>query len=217
MTAKLLPLTWFRMNLIRDTSNRNHAIAKALLVSCLLHGLIIATTSYLIYDNNKRQQPLVKPYRFKLNAHHQDEGSLQVKETKQLPRRPKRSTVGRLPQKRPASSRSNYRETNPTLATPRLDLSINEHENVSRTVAPQGGTTANGATIMNGELLEKLQNGKPHNQISERQELGPSTYNNSGFSQISTYTKIDGKCFLVSEPNPLDTFSFETWSRVKCR
>lgn len=208
------------MNLIhytRDPSHHHPAILKALVVSLLLHGLIVVIVNLFVKDHNTLRQPLVKTQRFELINVHRDELALPAKEIKQVVSIPKKDIQRRLPQKEHAPYRSIHNDAMTVPTAPKLNLSLSEDDDLSRGRSIYGGTSSNGATIVNGQLLQRLQNTKPRGRFTERQELGPSTDNNRGFSDLSTYTQIGGKCFLVSEPKPLDTFSSEIWTRVKCR
>jgi len=80
-----------------------------------------------------------------------------------------------------------------------------------------GGTTSNGATIMNGELFELIKNAQSTRETKEYYSPVTPLYGDLSLTGMSSYTKIDGKCFMVSEPKPFDPASLETWTRVRCR
>ncbi len=209
------------INHIRNNYKHDQIILIAVLVSCVLHAMIIVIVNYFFTNSNTVIPSRTEEHRFTLNSYHPPKTTTPDQSLPSLITKPVRHTEHRKKNTVTPSRKSIIAEKSIKIPAQQLDLSFENsdysREAPNRQPFQRGGTTPNGATIMNGELLEIIKNSETSTTNIERMDLGPSTYGNSGLNGMSTYTKINGKCFLVSEPNPLDSLSSETWNRVKCR
>jgi len=98
----------------------------------------------------------------------------------------------------------------------RLDLSLPNDNSpwLKSRIWPQGGLTANGAVVMDGELLKALNENKAPAPISN---TDTSFILNAAGSGQTHFMKIGEKCFRVVEADPLDSGSVESWWPVRCR
>lgn len=100
----------------------------------------------------------------------------------------------------------------PSPSNPQIsfDLSLPESNFYNETGTDR---TANGAVIFDRELRKSI--------VREQKVIRPKSNDSGGYailgcSDCFTIVRIANKCFIVTEANPLDSLSQETWSRTRC-
>ena len=94
-----------------------------------------------------------------------------------------------------------------------LDLSLPGDNNI-RQKQFKSGLTRNGAFVMDGHLLKRLNESGPSAPASNSADS--FIIHSSVSASRAHFMKIAGKCFKVVEANPQDSLSYESWWPVKC-
>ncbi len=185
---------------------RAPSVLRWLLLSLLLHALLVWWSRGQLYLPRSESPVFTPPIELTLKRSAPEQAAT-VPEQQPPPAPPVAEPVPPSPVPEQAAPQPPA-TTSPLLSTP-LDLSL------PPLVDPESKAgTDNGATVMNAELLERLQRAPRRTGVEARVERGASG-DYQGGSWVE-FIRTGDACFQVARANPLLSFDYDVWYRVSC-
>ena len=201
------------MAVYRD--QHNTPIVPVILFSILVHCALLCIPVNLTSDSIKSNKQTAATVSVTISKPEREPANNTATQ-QQVPLPEPVNSDNKQPEPSPDTAQQQHRPDTDTHRPLNLNLPSDDNsDNSAWPQTPKGGLTANGATVMNGELLRSLNSGGPAKPVSNSDQS--YTIHSSAGRGRAHYMRFGDKCFHVVEADPLDSLSHETWWMVKCR